>query len=385
MEPRETGGPGPALQYVQAVLAVLDRLEGNLGSTGHLASEAASRLVNGGRLHAVDDGGAFVAEVAGRSGGMMMLSALEASTAVKEGDVVIAGTSDLEPDAQAQQLRRLAAAGAMIVLVGSSESPLRNLVSAFIDNGLPKGTAPLVRLRGRQICPGSTVANIAAAWVFIGELVAACTRLGKMPTMYLSVYIPASKAWNACYIGQPFHDDRTIMPLASGSLGEVYLSSIRRCCLGLRNTQLPSFAEAGRMAADARAAGHTAWYCWNGHHLGGQLGLPGDPDLLRPGVPADLALAAEDVFVWLGYYDLPEPELAMVERARCQSIWICGARSVNPVPLVPGRVVIDPYWGFGDASVAIPGYDVRILPPSGVIQTACLWMLVAEMASSFGG
>ena len=33
-----------------------------------------------------------------------------------------------------------------------------------------------------------------------------------------------------------------------------------------------------------------------------------------------------------------------------------------------GDVFIDQHWELGDAAVAMPGYDVRILPPSGVAQ-----------------
>ena len=38
-------------------------------------------------------------------------------------------------------------------------------------------------------------------------------------------------------------------------------------------------------------------------------------------------------------------------------------------------------WPFGDALVDVPGYDISILPPSGVVQAAAYWMLVAETAA----
>ena len=39
-------------------------------------------------------------------------------------------------------------------------------------------------------------------------------------------------------------------------------------------------------------------------------------------------------------------------------------------------------WPYGDALVQVPGYDVSILPPSGVIQSAAYWMLVAEILAA---
>jgi hypothetical protein len=130
------------------------------------------------------------------------------------------------------------------------------------------------------------------------------------------------------------------------------------------------------------AAGNVVWYHFNGHHLRDQIGLPGDPGLLTMGDRDEPAAVCDDVFLWVGYYDRPVEQLEFVEGAACRAIWICGARPVDPIPLAEGRVVIDPYWSFGDAAVAIPGYEIRILPPSGVIQTACLWMVVGEMAQA---
>jgi uncharacterized phosphosugar-binding protein len=383
VRPPARSNTGPAGQYLDAAIDRVAGLEANLRSLVPLAEEAAARLTAGGHLYAVDDGGAFVSELCGRAGGMMMLRHLDDAAKAARGDVVLAGTSNLKPREQEEQLRRLGGNGAMVVLFGSSASPLRDLAAGFVDNSLPLGTAPqIAQAESPSICPASTVGNITAAWTFTGELVGACTRLGRMPTMYQSVFVPGSQVWIPRYAGQDFHDDFTIAPLDAGSIGGVYLSAIRHSLLGIRHTQLSLFRQAGGMCADSLAAGHRVWYFCNGHHLGEQLGLPGDPSFMTPGNRDKLAVGASDVFFWLGYYDLPEPELTIASTAQCRSVWICGARPVHPIPLGPDRVVIDPYWEFGDAVVAVPGYAIRILPPSGVIQTVCLWMLNAEIAHS---
>lgn len=38
----------------------------------------------------------------------------------------------------------------------------------------------------------------------------------------------------------------------------------------------------------------------------------------------------------------------------------------------------------GDAALSIPGYDVGICPPSGVMAEALLWMLTGEVVSQAG-
>ena len=45
-----------------------------------------------------------------------------------------------------------------------------------------------------------------------------------------------------------------------------------------------------------------------------------------------------------------------------------------------GEIHINAYWRYGDTSVHMPGYDVRVIPPSGVITTMMLWLLHAAAA-----
>jgi len=39
-------------------------------------------------------------------------------------------------------------------------------------------------------------------------------------------------------------------------------------------------------------------------------------------------------------------------------------------------VVIDQHWRIGDCAVEVPGYDIRILPPSGIAQLFMYEMLL---------
>ena len=41
-------------------------------------------------------------------------------------------------------------------------------------------------------------------------------------------------------------------------------------------------------------------------------------------------------------------------------------------------IYIDPYWKHGDSVVEVPGYDTKIIPPSGVMMITCYWMLIGE-------
>ena len=41
--------------------------------------------------------------------------------------------------------------------------------------------------------------------------------------------------------------------------------------------------------------------------------------------------------------------------------------------------VIRPRWPFGDAVTRVSGYDVEILPSSGIVQAAIYWAVVASV------
>ena len=47
--------------------------------------------------------------------------------------------------------------------------------------------------------------------------------------------------------------------------------------------------------------------------------------------------------------------------------------------VLPGEMYINQHWAMGDSLVTVPGYDVKILPPSGVIEDAVYWSINAEM------
>ncbi|MGB1271312.1 MAG: hypothetical protein ACPG5T_04495, partial [Endozoicomonas sp.] len=56
-----------------------------------------------------------------------------------------------------------------------------------------------------------------------------------------------------------------------------------------------------------------------------------------------------------------------------------GDSANSPIPLKPGRVVIDQMWEAGDAVINLPGYDIRIIPISGIIQNTLFWELNGQL------
>ena len=134
-----------------------------------------------------------------------------------------------------------------------------------------------------------------------------------------------------------------------------------------------------------------------------QHGAPGDPLYMRrlarldgesPSVAElERELQSGDLFFFLGYYRRPTQAYQAARRAGAQIVEVityqaarrAGARIVEVItgdgsdgPPQPDYV-IRPKWPFGDAVTRVPGYDVEILPSSGIVQAAIYWAVVAAI------
>ena len=385
-------GVSPSVQYVDTILASADHIEENLPAIAEAAERAADRLIAGGNLYSAADEEGFAFEAYYRAGGMMMVKYAPKNPAqMGDLDVVLVGTLNLKPDQQREELRAMREAGALVILFGSEQSPLKDEVDVLISTGLPPGVASVVTTEGRSepICPAGPAGNAAALWVFTGELVAACTRQGKMPTMFLSNGLPGAGERNGKYYNRyAFHPDMQIDPVPPGQLGPAYLTEIRRCLEGMRDHQIPALQEGGRRIANAIHAGYTAWaVTLGGHMCRHQLGLPGDPGFLDAsyalsygGLAQVVVMNPRDALVYMGWAVDPLGPRDSLREKQFPSVMILGAQETVPFVPHPWETYVDPYWEYGDACVEVPGYDIKILPASGVVQTAALWMIIGEIA-----
>ncbi len=377
-----------ATAYLGTVLEKLSALERLVDLISAGADAAAERFCSGGTLCGSADEEGFESELNGRSGGFMGMKAHPEPSSLCERDVLVAGTLGLDPNGQAAYLEEAQRRGAFIVLVGSAASPLRPLADLYIVTGVEPGTAPAFRHEDGAVCPLAPVLNIAALWVFSAELLAACTRRGRMPAMYQSACVPDGGPRNARYAGQGFHeeDEFTVLPIPAGEKGREYLLHLYKAFAGLLTVEAQKLELLGERAAAAISRGGKVWCESIGHHLPSQRGLAGDPGIFTMRFPERgekiEALSPSDFYVYNGYFFYPEQNLAEVREAGIASAWLTGGREVVSISGHQNEIHIDAHWGYGDACVAIPGYDVRVLPPSGVVTTANLWACVAQTMGS---
>ena len=415
---KETLKTPPAESYIAAVIERLNTTGMHISDMTGAADDAASRLVRGGRIRITDDeslglsgedkervsrdggvvynvhenSGGIVAEACDRAGGLGAIKPYSAAEQLTVDDVVLVGTLDLHPEEQGKQLAAIRDSGALIILFGSRAARCAPYASYVIDNGLDSGLCLTMDVGGAsRTGPVAGVANVINMWTFTAELVAALTRQGKMPTLWQSMYVPGAEARNERIGKSMFEADFQIQPIPSGALGKQYVTAVHGFLESIQAQELPRFHKTGALCAETISRGGKVVTWLIGHFMASQNRMPGTPapfailgnedvlDQLRE------KLGGEDVFLHVGYSYYPRRELLIAREKGAKTICV-----MTPGPAITGEgapvnpdmslidIYIDPFWKHGDAVVEVPGYDTKIIPPSGVVMATCYWMIIGE-------
>ncbi len=284
------GAPLAGDQYVDFVLAEIEKARKKLPGMISAAENAADRIVhrNGGLLAVGDDG--FAMEQIWRSAGfgfakryqpqMTQSSArLESSDAgltfhqtvkferrffvreAKRDDVALLGYEN-EREEQAhltEDIQRLLDNGTLILFFGS-EKVAKEIQSKFgktenlipITHNVPDGG--LLRIAGRpdKVCSGRGLVNRLYLWVFVGELIAAFMRRGKIPGILLSATYESPQILNIPLIDSyRFIPAFNVVPVKKGVLGPKYLDHLRNIVRSLVPDQRDQFRKAALWLAEA--------------------------------------------------------------------------------------------------------------------------------------
>jgi hypothetical protein len=160
-------------------------------------------------------------------------------------------------------------------------------------------------------------------------------------------------------------------PVQAGVAAGAYLDSIGKTLHEIHAQELGKIVSLGREMG-RRPASNPALYIGGAHMVNHEV--VGDSKWLKEFKGHDerltAALGSDGYLIDMGYYDGVPPAIwDAVRRAKAKAAWI-----VVPLPgqnmdfKQYGDVFINQHWDPGDAVVAMPGYDVRILPASGVAQ-----------------
>ena len=329
-----------------------------LAAIGDSAGLAAAEHLAGGNIWVAGRQPDFMPEATGRAGGLIAMASLDPRGPSEHDIVLYAVPGTLEQD----DLKRVDSWRQRGAVVVTFSSPTGCLNDHF---------------------PIDTVANVVDLWIWTGEFVAACTRLGKMPVLYQSYGLPGGPERGQKYQGRKFHDDLTVQPIGAGVLGREYVDQIQRMLSSINETQMPKILEAARWWNQAASA----MTLFTGHMFPSHAQDPrAIPASLFAAVPAgeDRELLETDnppeFVLYLGYQLAPQRLLVQARTLGVNLVYSDVLPAQPPEP--SGNILyIDPAWPLADGCVTVPGYDVPILPASGVVQAALYWTIAYERAS----
>ena len=377
------------MDYLAVLLAGVEGLRPRLPVISETADQVAGHLAAGGRLLLASVRPDFTSEGFVRSGGLMLAEEWTSETALSPNDAVILGWSGASPDQELELLRDLRASGALIVGIGpaawaGADSALG--ANLFLESSLPLPKAVTTPFGGEGY-PLISLQNLVVLWTFTGEIVAALTRIGRMPAMYQSVLVAGARDRNAQFADSRFHHTHQVPAMPPGQVGGDYLDAIGAILRALIEEEARAIERVGAVCAEVFDAGRVIHAGMISHFPVHQHGAPGDPLYMRrlerlngesPSVAElERELQSGDLFFFLGYYRRPTQAYRAARRAGARIVEVITGDGSDGSP--QPDYVIRPKWPFGDAVTRVPGYDVEILPSSGIVQAAIYWAVVAAI------
>jgi hypothetical protein len=230
-------------------------------------------------------------------------------------------------------------------------------------------------------------------WLVTGEMIAACTRAGKMPHIWMSVWLEGALVRNASFykhdnLREPwhvplFHERIYIPPLAPMRVAREFLSELKKIHARLVE-QERQLSSASGWVADAKRGGRHLSMVAVGHCYPEILETPASElpvkwcrsvSHIRRAHPRELTQG--DVAIHFGYspVDLEDVTDLLDRGVR----FIYSSPYGRPATLKdhPNLIWLDLPWRPADATVDVPGYSVRILPMSSSAHTMAYFSVLA--------
>lgn len=390
---QQAGEKGAGMQaYYNWLHACFKGLAGDMPPITRSAEEAARRFVKEDYFISAWGYEAFAYEFYSRAGGLMPVERLRHDEAWPANGIILVAPSQDSLEADLELAARHKTPDSYVILFARKSiadiAAKRGVqFDALVDTHAAEHGG-LIKDEVRWVVATDEAATMAALWTWTAEFVAACTRLGKMPPMWQSYSVPGADGRDRKLKGLKFHD-ACPQPVEPGRLGRAYLTELGKTLDAIYNADRNSIQAIAQTAADAIKNGKRAYIIRQGHALEKPIPRANDASYFTQIIDHDLPpdFRSGD-FVLCSGYDAKYQESTFAKTVTAARIaeatvaWTLSTYGETEIPCVnPGDVLVDQRWPLGDAVVTVPGYDVKILPPSGVIGEALYGMVNAELAS----
>ncbi len=344
--------------YVQQVQRLVAAHRSQVARLDGAVNASANNLVSGGSYYVCCEYNAWPAEAYGRAGGTMGMTVYKGKKLTAK-DVVWVSYTPATYQATAKAVAALKPAP---VVVWFGPMPPDGAPGAnFIDNLIP-WNAP----DGEPI---HQLGNVLSLWEATGELAAATARQNRTLVFWQSIFAPNAATRNARYTDRLFHQDavpRMSADVRPARISGQYLEYISGMIDAIAAKELPAITAAGKLIAGQP---QDSTVLAGGTHMGKFAAPPGFKIADLGPAPLGKWLKRDGILVYLGYYG-PDREVWLDLRSipGAHAIWL-GAAEPRPLDFAyRGDTFINEHWDFGDGVVAVPGYDVPILPASGIAE-----------------
>ena len=405
----------PAARYFADFRKRLESARRDIPHISQIAEQVADKFIDKEVIYLAPNQDSFLFELWGRASGLTAAQKWAPENMKLQDDVLLLAiepTTDY-PDRGPQWVNTAYQSPATIIAFSSPED-LKQIAKegsghfeagdfyAVIDNHtsgnqfefvVPSGTGPkTVHMSG--------MVNMLNGWLFVGELAAACTRRGKMPVFWLSYAvdkrqgyaraaahsktIPEGKQWGP---SKAFHDDLVVPPIKAGVVANQYLDHLEWHLDALEGPSRPYMDRAAEQAVATIRDGKEVYALLIGHAFPWDVPKSewnGTITILRTMwksqmEPVEKEGGEGDLFILLC---MPTYEAEYVQRAKEKGMNIV-VMSTEPPDVsdanAEGFLWIPARWPIEDGAVELPGYDIRILPVTGIMNGVIFHALRSEV------
>ena len=393
------------MNYLELTQGRLQQFRADVPKLIELGEKMARPLLAGGGLFTPSIGTYWPSEFGGRAGGLMGLKPSH-YVAQNENDVAFTTLPDKRrwKASEDANWRKLIESKAQIFVIGSP-GDVAGVEKVERFAGFTGGAGAEEGLGAKDdlqpLAPLRPFEQLVRGWVTAGEMIAAMTRGGRMPIIWMSVWLEGAFGRNASFLKHDnlrepwyaplFHEKIYIPPIEPGHVADAFLTELERIHATLAR-QSDKLATAGQWMSDAVRERKQISTVLVGHSYPQILELkdtspyplawlPSISDLTHAH-PADLGHG--DVALHLGYSPV---DVGDVERILARGVrFIYTTPYGRPATLKDHKNLLwlDLPWRPADATVDVPGYSVRILPMSSSAHTLAYFQMICELATRMG-
>ena len=384
------------LAYYKWFEGCLEKLEDDLPRTIESAQAAAKKFVLEDYRIATTGQVSFIVEANGRAGGLMSIGGFYEGDQPGKKHIILYAIREEKLDEELRVIGRLQEQGHMVIVFTSSSLLAKATVPVpkfdyLIENHAAANGGLFQTANGEWLIATDPLANVSGLWLWTGEFISACIRMGKMPTVWQSIRVPGALPRNARIKGKTFDSSYLQTNVEPGQFAREYLFNLRNNMKRVFENEMDKICAASDLASDTAKRGDKLYTFVHNHLLVHREKCPGDPGYFEKinkdwfHKRSEVKLTSKDLVFCIGYDQLFRGEGfgGFAEEARQAGtglVWCITDYNDKEIEAIkPGEILINQHWAFGDAVVAVPGYDVNILPTSGVVSELIYWMTNAEI------